>query len=348
MSSPAVAAQDHVSELRRWWHAQPTDLATDDPVVTAPLLADLVGAGLATPPLPGAGATPTRLAVLAAVGELDLTLARLAEAHADAVAICCDLATELPSPGQLWGVWAAEPPNAKVVAERRPDGGWTLTGRKDWCSGAGIYTHALITAHAVDGPRLFAVALDSAGVTVLDGGWGSDALTGADTRSVDLRHVAAVPVGAPNQYVQRPGFWHGAVGVAAVWYGGAVGVARALETASRKKANDMMAVHLGAVDAALGAARASLQAAARQIDEDPTDQARDAAIIARRTRAVVESTVATVIDRVGRALGAAPLAMDRRHARRVADLSLYVRQSHADVDLADLGRRLIEAEEPQW
>jgi hypothetical protein len=35
--------------------------------------------------------------------------------------------------------------------------------------------------------------------------------------------------------------------------------------------------------------------------------------------------------------------MDRLHARRVADLSLYVRQSHGDRDLADLGRRVLEA-----
>jgi hypothetical protein len=41
------------------------------------------------------------------------------------------------------------------------------------------------------------------------------------------------------------------------------------------------------------------------------------------------------------------LATDETHLRRVADLQLYLRQSHADRDLADLGRRLI-ATVPQW
>jgi hypothetical protein len=35
--------------------------------------------------------------------------------------------------------------------------------------------------------------------------------------------------------------------------------------------------------------------------------------------------------------------MDGEHARLVNDLQLYLRQSHADRDLADLGRRITEA-----
>lgn len=345
MPSPVhAAATDQIQELRQWWAAQPADRASDDPAAAAQLLADLHAAGHAAMPLPGGGSTGTRFALLAAIGELDLTLARLAEAHADAVAICDELGARGPGPAELWGVWAAEPPNARVIAERRPDGDWVLSGRKAWCSGAGIYSHALVTAHAVDGPRLFAVALDAAGVTAVSGGWSSDALIGADTRSVELRHVVATAVGEPGGYVERPGFWYGATGVAAVWYGGAVGIARALAAAAAKRTDDeILLVHLGAVDVALGAARASLAEAASHFDADPADTAGQAAVVARRTRGVVESAVTDVIDRVGRALGAAPLAMDRDHARRVADLMLYVRQSHADVDLADLGRRIIES-----
>ena len=53
---------------------------------------------------------------------------------------------------------------------------------------------------------------------------------------------------------------------------------------------------------------------------------------------MVEQTVRDVVDRVGRALGAGPLAQDARHGQRVADLGLYVRQSHAERDLEELGR----------
>ncbi|MDQ2757232.1 MAG: acyl-CoA dehydrogenase, partial [Actinomycetota bacterium] len=40
---------------------------------------------------------------------------------------------------------------------------------------------------------------------------------------------------------------------------------------------------------------------------------------------------------VGRALGAAPLCLDAAHAQAVADVQVYVRQSHAERDLAALG-----------
>jgi hypothetical protein len=49
-----------------------------------------------------------------------------------------------------------------------------------------------------------------------------------------------------------------------------------------------------------------------------------------------------VLSLVGHTLGPAPLAFDETHARRVADLEIYVRQHHAERDLADLGNRLID------
>jgi hypothetical protein len=55
-------------------------------------------------------------------------------------------------------------------------------------------------------------------------------------------------------------------------------------------------------------------------------------------RAVVEQAATATIDRVGRALGAGPLCSDAAHAQHVADLTVYLQQSHAERDLADLGR----------
>ncbi len=55
-------------------------------------------------------------------------------------------------------------------------------------------------------------------------------------------------------------------------------------------------------------------------------------------RAAVERSATETLERVGRALGAGPLCHDRAHARRVADLTVYLRQSHAESDLEALGR----------
>jgi hypothetical protein len=94
--------------------------------------------------------------------------------------------------------------------------------------------------------------------------------------------------------------------------------------------------HLGAVDAALAAGEAMLISAACYVDAEPHGDR--AELIARRVRAVVEHAVDEAITRTGRALGPKPLALDGQHAERVADLTLYVRQSHAERDLAALGR----------
>jgi len=45
---------------------------------------------------------------------------------------------------------------------------------------------------------------------------------------------------------------------------------------------------------------------------------------------------------VGRAGGTTPLTFDRAHARRAADLVVYLRQHHAERDLAALGREALE------
>jgi hypothetical protein len=166
-------------------------------------------------------------------------------------------------------------------------------------------------------------------------------MQGSDTRAVQFSDVVAVPVGQPGEYFKRPGFWHGAIGVAACWLGGARAVAgqlyRAVSDVYSSTADDPHAqAHLGAVDAALTAAEATLCCAAYQVDAEPHDDR--AELTARRVRAVVETAVDEAITRTARALGPAPLALDGQHARRVADLAMYVRQSHAERDLATLGR----------
>ncbi|QCQ90957.1 acyl-CoA dehydrogenase family protein [Rhodococcus sp. SGAir0479] len=287
-------------------------------------------------PLPGGGRTGERWRALTDAARTDLVGARLLEAHADATAILHELGGPQVEAGQLWGVWAAEPPEPAVTA-RQTDAGIVLDGRKLWCSGAHSCTHALVTARR-DGERaLFAVELSAPGVTPVPDSWHAVGMAASDSGAVDFAAVPAVPVGAPGEYLTRPGFWHGAIGVAACWYGGALAVAQPL----RRRAGDdpHRLAHLGAVDAALYAAQSVLDCAAVDLDARPRDR-RAAELRARRVRAVVEDTATTVLDRVGRALGAAPLCDDPVHARLVADLTVYLRQSHAERDLAELGSAL--------
>lgn len=283
-------------------------------------------------PLPGRGETRQRWRRLAAMAEEDVTAGRLAEAHVDAIAILTELRGPHPEPGQWWGVWAAEPPDAVVSATVDGDR-VRLDGVKAWCSGAGLCSHALVTARLADGGRgLFAVDLGAPGVHPLPSTWQAAGMAESDTRSVRFDDVPAVAVGRPGEYLSRPGFWQGGAGVAACWLGGARAVARPLY---RRAADPHALAHLGAVDAALAAAEATLDVTADAVDADPETPAE---LWARRARAVAETAVEEAIGRTARALGPAPLCLDVEHARRVADLTVYVRQSHAERDLERLGQ----------
>ncbi|WP_329203153.1 acyl-CoA dehydrogenase family protein [Streptomyces sp. NBC_01435] len=297
-------------------------------------------------PMPGGGRTRARWESLTRWAQQDLSLARLAEGHTDAIAILAELDAAGAGAGDLttavgpvrWGVWAAEPPGYVLEARRVP-GGWRLFGVKPFCSGAGVCTHALVTARDGELRRLFAVEVAQPGVEPLPGSWPGLGMAASDTLDVNLDGAWASPVGEPGAYVERPGFRHGGIGVAACWYGGARAVARTLLSASRKWDLDPHALaHLGAVDARLAAVDALLDGAAAAVDADPLDEGGTARLRTMRVRAAVEDAAADVLVRVGRALGAAPLGHDAVHARAVADLAVYLRQHHAERDLAALGR----------
>jgi hypothetical protein len=60
-------------------------------------------------------------------------------------------------------------------------------------------------------------------------------------------------------------------------------------------------------------------------------------------RAVVAGATEEIITLADRALGPAPLTTDAAHAGRVADLRIYLRQHHAERDLARLGAAAVRS-----
>ncbi|WP_322768513.1 acyl-CoA dehydrogenase [Frankia sp. Cr1] len=176
-------------------------------------------------------------------------------------------------------------------------------------------------------------------------------------------------------YLDQPIFWHTRVDIAACWFGGATGVARTLfaaghtdhegeaghlagrtdrtdrtgRTGRTDRRLDIHALeHLGRVDAVLMAMRCVLETAARDMDADPDDVGGSARRRALRVRANIEAGATEVLDRVGRALGPGPLCADRGYARRVADLSAYLRQNRVERDLTDLAAVVLADLDPLW
>ena len=162
----------------------------------------------------------------------------------------------------------------------------------------------------------------------------------------NFNDTPGIAIGQPGQYLRRPGFWHGGAGIAACWYGAAQALADYLREHCRNPRPDPHAdAHLGAVDAALCGAAAALRECAAQIDAQP--QA-DAQFAVRRVRAQVEYAATLVLTHVGRALGATPFCRNSHFARLSADLPVFLRQSHAERDLAALGQLIAEQSGEAW
>jgi len=297
---------------------------------------------------PGSGSTLELWEALATAAAHDLGVARTIEPHLDALAIL-EQAGEASAPaGSTWGVFAAEGGDDPLTATEVLDG-WLLTGTKPWCSLASRLSHTLVSAHVGGGERrLFAVSLTGPGVRADEGGWHARGLAEIASGPVRFDAVLGRPVGEAGWYLSRPGFAWGGIGVAACWFGGAVGVARTVfAKASAGDAGPFLLMHLGAIDELLESARRALAEAAALVDAgEATGEA--GGLLASRVRATVARAAEEILDRSGHALGPAPLALDPQHAKRVADLQLYLRQHHAERDQAALGGVLAAGTGAPW
>jgi hypothetical protein len=296
-------------------------------------------------PLPGAGATPLRHQRLMEIGREDLTLARLAEAHWDAVAILAE-AGRRPEPNQLYGVWASEKPG-ETLELKSSASGLTVKGSKMFCSGAGLVDRALVP---VGVPNHLLVEIDlrrnAANIRFDGSGWKTRAF-GETKTSNAIFEMATITgadiIGDPGWYIHRLGFWHGACGPAACWAGGAIGL---VDFAKRQTRNDAHTLaHLGAMRASQWGLRSYLDQAGKEIDADPTN-VKEAEIRALSLRHLVEQLCTDILRRIPRAFGPFPLAMDEAISLRYQELDLYLRQSHAERDLEGLGTRLRQLKHP--
>jgi len=297
-------------------------------------------------PLPGHGRTLERWRALARVAGCDLGLAKLYEGHTDALAVLAECGAAQHAHDGIWGMWAAEPPDARAHIVARDGERVQLQGRKAWCSGALQINRALLTAWENDQPQLVAVELSHPSQRIQAEQWQAVGMASTASVTVEFDNSPGLAIGTPGQYLSRPGFWQGGAGIAACWYGAAEALASYLrEHCSKPRPDPHADAHLGAVDAALYGARAALRECAAWIDQHPQD---DATFEVRRTRAQIEQAVEQVIQHVGRALGATPFCRSSHFARLSADLPVYLRQSHAERDLAELGQQVTSTPTGAW
>ena len=280
---------------------------------------------------PGAGATAARHQAIFDAGREDLSLAKLAEAHWDAVAIL-EEAGRQAVPDATYAVWASEIPGKPLLFQNG-----TLQGTKEFCSGAPLVDRALVAA----GTSLIEIDLHAAPAQLQfdETGWITAAFRETRTAAVTFTaYPIASVVGENDWYTRRPGFWQGACGPAAAWAGGAAGL---VDFALAAKRDDPHTVaHLAAMHANIWALKTLLTSLGDTFDRNPPA---DAMIHALEFRHLTEQMGTDILQRFARSLGPAPLAKNAAIARRYAELDLFLRQSHGERDLEAIGRALRNA-----
>ncbi|NEU32774.1 acyl-CoA dehydrogenase, partial [bacterium LRH843] len=144
--------------------------------------------------------------------------------------------------------------------------------------------------------------------------------------------------------LDRVGFWHGAAGVAACWYGAAVRLVDELQQSCLKTPNPFKKMYLGRLVTRLAVTRQYFQYIAQLIDSQPKlSHERDVRIL----RAQAEQSCLEVIEGVGKALGARPFCEQATFASLMADLPVFIRQSHAAFDDEQIAERCLQ-EQISW
>lgn len=288
-------------------------------------------------PALGGGQSAERLAELASIARKDLPLARMVEAHVDALAILAE-AGRKPVPGTTYGVWAANSPGSHLYLTRNSTGTLVLSGTKPFCTGADGVDRALVAARTASSVALVDLSTAQAGLRFDASRWTASAFAG--TRTADA-FFAAVEVSDDqvvaddNWYLDRPGFWNGACAPAACWAGGALGLIDAA-LASPGSASPHRDAAAGYLISAGWQIEALLRFAGHSIDLAPDDKHR-----AYRNAACLRAAIADLTDSVilesAKLAGPRGLAFNSAFSDRTQELMLYVRQHHGAKDLADLG-----------
>jgi hypothetical protein len=292
------------------------------------------GAGL---PFPGDGATVDRFNVLRTTSACNPSVGRLLEAHCDAQAIFHEANVEIPQ-NMAMAVWATS--SLSRVAGTKTRNGILLNGTQHFCGGAGVVDGALMTVSCDDGERLVFIHLNQIGIEVDLSKWKTSAFSEASVGTVRITNVEireADMVGDPYFYSSRPGFWWGAVGVAACW----AGITDRLIDLQRQRltrCDEIANVQLGLQSALCWSINASLDFAGRLIDQPSSESARRLALSVRHQ---VASAGAKILESIEHEAGPAPFAFDPDWVQAVTELRMALGQYHGDRDLGELGNLML-------
>jgi alkylation response protein AidB-like acyl-CoA dehydrogenase len=289
----------------------------------------------------GEAGADAMLRLFIVLGEASLSVARLYEAHVNALQLIVQYGSETlaaqcardAAQNHLFALWVTDPPGRALGLE--PSGsGYVLCGVKDFCSGAGTATRALITASDPTGTRMLAVRL-ARNSRVMESRIKLGGMRAAVTGSVDfsgMRVGEQDVIGQAGDYLREPVFSAGA------WRGSAaaLGGLKALLNLHRegilqrhREDDPHQQARFGAGVIAYETALLWMRRAARiACVEDDTPEAITAYV--NLARLAVESACLDAMQLAQRSLGLSGFIAGGRFEQLCRDLATYLRQPAPD------------------
>lgn len=288
------------------------------------------------------------LRCLYAVGRRDLPLGRLFEGHVDAQQIVGRYAganrraavAGLVDGGAALGVW-----NADLAGEglRLEDG--RLHGGKAFASGAGILSHALVTADVAGGRQLVLVDLAAAAPAIDCSWWQMVGMQRSETHLVRWDDAAIDPswlIGAPDDYQREPWFSGGALRFVAVHAGGVAGLCDRVRdhlAATGRAGDPHQAGRLAELFACADLAAAAVRHASACWVAEP-DPVRLARVAAARVQVAALADRAIAVAQ--RAVGLQGMFQAHPLAAALTDLMVYLRQPAPDAQRMRVGQAVAD------
>lgn len=319
--------------------------------LTATLPESLGGLGFGYGP-EGAAAL---LALLILLGEASLPVARLFEAHVNALQLACRYGRENvasraardAAEGHLFALWVTDPPQGGLVL--RPD--FVLEGGKVFCSGAGVATRALVTAQTTTGAQMLVVPVPPQ-TRALPSKIKLAGMRAATTGRVDFQNIKVSQedfLGAEGDYLREPVFSAGAWRSAAAALGGLAALVKLHrhEILQRQRAGDPhQQTRFGQLMIAYETARLWMRQAARRacLEDDTAD-----AIVAyiNLARLAVESACLDAMRLTQRSLGLSAFMAGHPAELLCRDLATYLRQPAPDETLTKAASFYLIAGHPE-
>jgi hypothetical protein len=282
------------------------------------------------------------LRLLYRVGREDLPLGRLFEGHVDALQIVSRYGSDaqrarlrqLADAGAASGVWNADLPGEGLRLESD-----LLDGGKAFASGAGVLTHALVTADVPGGRQLVFVDLARTMPAVDRRFWNVVGMQRSETHVVRWNHAPLMPddlIGAPGDYVRQPWFGGGALRFAGVQAGGIAALVDGTRDHLVRAGRADDPHQAGRLAALYGLAQAAANAVRDAAAGWFGDEAARLPLVAA-ARAAVYDAGGKAIMIAQEAVGVQALFATHPLAARITDLSMYLRQPGPDAQRMQVG-----------